>query len=530
MLSSALHEGTADVLAAMIRNDPIIANGLHGPGTFLRRIDVANRWPEDRNADGHSTGLILASAFWDLSRAVGVDLAVRLYHFAKYGLPDDPDDPGVAMSEYFVQTLVADDNDHNLGNGTPHFAAINAAFDAHGIGTGYFVNIAHTPLADQAGSGPFPVSATVTFDAAALGFGRVDMTSPTLHYSINGAPFVSQPVSRVGGSDQFTGAIPAAPAAVVRYYFDARDGSGGRKSEPAGAPANAHQFVTGTQTTVLLTDMETNPNWNTGQASDGKWQRDDPVGTFYFTGDPIQPEFDHTPDPGTKCFFTDNNGSVLGASELVTSTFSAVGIAHPVIEYFRWFVWVGESISEDTWTTDISNDGGQTWVNVERFTQSDPSWRRVVFPIASRVTPTGNMRMRFVANEVGVGTIVEAAVDDFRLLSLAPGQGAAAAATSTPRLLAGAPALSLHVDGPNPSQHDIRLRFAVPARTSVDLAVFDLGGRRIRDLVRGIAEPGEHRASWDGLDDGGHPIASGVYFARLECQGRVLSSVMVRMR
>src|SRR5258705_81200 len=124
-------------------------------GSYLRWVDVAHRWPEDRHSDSHNSGLILAATFWDLSRSVGVDLAARLYHFAKYGLPDDPSDPGVAMSEYFVQTLVADDNDHNLGNGTPHFAAINAAFDAHGIGTGHFLNIAHTPLADQANSGPF---------------------------------------------------------------------------------------------------------------------------------------------------------------------------------------------------------------------------------------------------------------------------------------------------------------------------------------------------------------------------------------
>jgi hypothetical protein len=512
MLNGALHEGTADVLASLVRDDPIIGTDLRGPGIYLRRVNVANRWPEDRNADIHNIGLIIGGAFWELSRAVGVDLALRLYHFAKYGLPDDPNDPGVAMSEYFVQTLVADDDDGNLANGTPHLAAINAAFDAHGIGTGYFVSISHTPLADQPRSGPFSVTATFTFDAASLGFGRLDVMSPSLHYSINGGAFVSQRMTPMASPSQFNGTIPAAPGAVVRYYLDAADMSGGHQSAPFGAPATAYSFLTGTQATLLLADMESNPGWNPSPAKVGKWQRDDPVGTTYYTGDPIQPELDHTPDPGTKCFFTDANGDVGGLTTLITSTFSAAGVTNPVIEYFRWFVWAGETISEDNWRADVSNDGGATWVNVEAFTQSDPSWRRVVFPISSRVTPTNDMKMRFSAEDVGLNTLVEAAVDDFRLLSLTP--GAAATATATAATTANetvqspAPALSLRVAASGPSRRPVLVSYAVPTRAPVNLAIFDLAGRRVRDLESGFADAGDHQATWDGLDEGGSSVSS----------------------
>src|SRR6185369_1477785 len=301
MLNNALHEGTADVLAAFVLDDPVVGKGLHGPGTSLRRIDVANRWPEDGNPDPHNTGLIIGAAFWDLRQSVGLEVAARLYHFAKYGVADDPSDAGVAMSEYFVQTLVADDNDGNLANGTPHLAAINAAFDAHGIGTGYFVHIGNTPIADQSGSGPFPVIATIGLDAS-LGFGHLDVTSPTLHYSINGAAFVSRPMTPMGGPGQFSGAIPAAAGAVVRYYLEAKDSNGGTGFDPPGAAANAHLFLAGSQSTVFLSDMESNPGWttqvNTDDASGGRWKRDEPVGTTYFyAGDQVQPEFDHTPDP-----------------------------------------------------------------------------------------------------------------------------------------------------------------------------------------------------------------------------------------
>jgi len=85
-------------------------------------------------------------------------------------------------------SLVADDNDSNLGNGTPHFAQIRDAFNAHGIGTGYFVGFVHTPLADQPGVSGYPVTATITYTGPV---GTLDAGSATLHYSLNSDPYVT---------------------------------------------------------------------------------------------------------------------------------------------------------------------------------------------------------------------------------------------------------------------------------------------------------------------------------------------------
>src|SRR5262249_7489790 len=150
MINAALHEGTADVNAAFIEDNPDIGKGFYGQGTMLRSVNNTKRWPNDANDDPHITGLIIGAAFWDLRRAVGLSVARRLAHYAKYGLPDDLD-AGVAMHEYFIETLVADDDDGDLSNGTPHSAAIIAAFNAHGIGSSFGLQIAHTPLADQSG-------------------------------------------------------------------------------------------------------------------------------------------------------------------------------------------------------------------------------------------------------------------------------------------------------------------------------------------------------------------------------------------
>jgi hypothetical protein len=69
---------------------------------------------------------------------------------------------------------------------------------------------------------------------------------------------------------------------------------------------------------------------------------------------------------------------------------------------------------------------------------------------------------------------------------------------------------------PNPFMASTRLRYFLVSEGSVSLEVFDVSGRRVRTLVEGRAAPGQHHTTWDGCDDEGRPVASGVYFARLK--------------
>ncbi len=69
---------------------------------------------------------------------------------------------------------------------------------------------------------------------------------------------------------------------------------------------------------------------------------------------------------------------------------------------------------------------------------------------------------------------------------------------------------------PNPFNPTVSIEYALPADGPVVLAVYDLGGRRVRTLVDRRQRAGVHRARWDGRDTTGAELASGVYFARLE--------------
>ena len=68
---------------------------------------------------------------------------------------------------------------------------------------------------------------------------------------------------------------------------------------------------------------------------------------------------------------------------------------------------------------------------------------------------------------------------------------------------------------PDPLNPHTTIEFWLPKTGRAVLNVFDASGRRVRQLVDEVFEPGAYRATWDGRNDQGHPMASGVYFFRL---------------
>lgn len=84
----------------------------------------------------------------------------------------------------------------------------------------------------------------------------------------------------------------------------------------------------------------------------------------------------------------------------------------------------------------------------------------------------------------------------------------------------------LVVSAPNPFRAITTIRFSMPEAGPATLAIHDIAGRRVRMLLDGAVDAGERRFVWDGRDDAGRALASGVYFYRLqavsECRtGRV---------
>jgi hypothetical protein len=83
---------------------------------------------------------------------------------------------------------------------------------------------------------------------------------------------------------------------------------------------------------------------------------------------------------------------------------------------------------------------------------------------------------------------------------------------------------------PNPARDSFTLRFSLPRAARTSLAIFDVGGRRVRGLASGVRPAGEQAITWDRRDDGGRSVNAGIYFARLEAGGRAATEKLVTLR
>ena len=68
---------------------------------------------------------------------------------------------------------------------------------------------------------------------------------------------------------------------------------------------------------------------------------------------------------------------------------------------------------------------------------------------------------------------------------------------------------------PNPFNSETSIHYSLPSHSDVDLSIFDLYGRRIRTLVNEPLQAGYHTTIWDGRNEAGIPVSSGLYFYRI---------------
>ncbi len=71
---------------------------------------------------------------------------------------------------------------------------------------------------------------------------------------------------------------------------------------------------------------------------------------------------------------------------------------------------------------------------------------------------------------------------------------------------------------PNPFHTNAKVRFALSQGGDVRLVVYDMSGRQVRTLVNGWAQAGQRQVNWNGRDDAGRSLGSGVYYFRLDAE------------
>jgi len=86
---------------------------------------------------------------------------------------------------------------------------------------------------------------------------------------------------------------------------------------------------------------------------------------------------------------------------------------------------------------------------------------------------------------------------------------------------------------PNPFMPTSSISFNVKESTmphNVILKIYNGKGNIVRNLINSTFDSGEHKISWDGKDDEGNSVASGIYFYQLDIDGEINTKKMVLMK
>jgi len=88
----------------------------------------------------------------------------------------------------------------------------------------------------------------------------------------------------------------------------------------------------------------------------------------------------------------------------------------------------------------------------------------------------------------------------------------------------------LNANYPNPFNPETTISFSLPENTSIELAVYNIKGKKVKTLASGNMDAGDHESIWYGRDDDGKQVSSGVYFYKLKSDRHTTTKKCVLMK
>ena len=269
-----------------------------------------------------------------------------------------------------------------------------------------------------------PRGQPLSVDVATAAGASITSAGVVLHTTVGGVT-VDTPMTNEARTNRWSAVSPASTCGTdVAWSVEAFVSDGTSVKYPAGGTNTALSAKSFSQT--ASDDCEASTGWVVGLAGDnataGIWLNADPVGTT------AQPEYDISVN-GTKCWITGNGvaGGSVGAADidggtttLTSPTYSVAGLSDPYVSYWRWYSNnMGADPNNDSMPIQISGNGGTTWVQLELVTENAGTWVQKKFRVLDYVTPTaGTVKLRFIARDLGTGSVVEAGVDEIAVTEL----------------------------------------------------------------------------------------------------------------
>ncbi len=502
-------EGMADVMGVLITESPGLAYGFFNDcDEYMRTADNSFQYP--CTGEIHDCGQLISGCVWDTREALMetypddyMDIISNLAINAMLLHTGDMITPSIT-----VDYLTLDDNDGNIGNGTPHYPEICEGFSLHNMDCPELQLLGF----DFPDGRPDYVSpeggATINIEV----YGITDTPEPgtgIFHYNV-GSGWQEVQMDLIS-PNLYSAVFPeiACPT-EIQYYFSAETHNGILVTDPFLAPATTYLTYSAYGLTIDFEDnFETDQGWTVEDSpslSDGTWNRGIPVGN----GERGDPPTDF--DGSGQCYLTDNvygNSDVDGGTTyLISPTFDLSEDSY-LMEYAFWYTnFAGDNPYDDYFKVWVSADNGASWDLAQSFGPSSESgWKVEKFAVDSYITPTDQVKIRFEAADLGGGSVVEAGVDAFKLVKI----NCEPVAISDHENLADIPAnYELIGSYPNPFNASATISYGLPSTSDVTLEIFNVLGQKVTTLVDKQQQAGYYQIVWNAGDQ-----ATGIYFCKL---------------
>ncbi len=89
---------------------------------------------------------------------------------------------------------------------------------------------------------------------------------------------------------------------------------------------------------------------------------------------------------------------------------------------------------------------------------------------------------------------------------------------------------AVHQNYPNPFNPETVIKYELPKSSEVKLVIYNLLGQEVRTLLREKVEAGRHQVVWNGMNNSGHRVASGIYIYRFEAgnYSRIMKMILLK--
>jgi hypothetical protein len=387
----------------------------------------------------------------------------------------------------------AENPNNNYGSGV---IDIGRAMYYHPTGD---IVIDHRPLIT------FALYPTIPITARISGGAGINPTMCFVYSRETGSGLFIQTALTTTNNLDYSAAVPTPDTGGLEYYITAMDINGVEVTYPFGAPE--HYFKVRPVASNFVDSFEDGLYYWKASGVNGCWTitaERSATGNISVTDSPYGD-------------YRDNDTTVLESNfPLDLSNVDSIACSIKA----RWEL----QSTYDKVQFQASTDGGSSWANVgNALTGTNMNFTTQNYNLTPYLG-NSDVRLRFKMTTNSSTTRNGIYLDDFtlywrRAVGIDNGQQ-----TELPVRF------TLQQNYPNPFNANTEISFSIPKSGYVQIDIYDLGGRKLKTIHSGEMEAGSHSLLWDGRNERGDLVGSGIYFYRLKAESGVIVKKMTLLK